>query len=72
VGSARTVVGLGPEFVDFDKRLNVTINAQRIDTRDVQPDIQVLLDDVRKRGDRQHPYWAKIETATGRVSGRTP
>jgi len=72
VGAARTVVGLGPEFVDFDKRLNVTINAQRVDTRDIQPDIEVLLEDVRRRGDRQHPFWAKIETATGRVSGRKP
>ncbi|MGQ9503989.1 MAG: alpha/beta hydrolase-fold protein [Thermogutta sp.] len=72
VGSARAVVGLGPEFVDFNKRLSVTVNGQRIDTRDLQPDIQTLLEDVRKRGDRQHPFWATIETATGRVWGRRP
>lgn len=72
VGSARSIIGLGPEFVDFDKRLAVTINAQRVDTRDIQPDIEVLLEDVRRRGDRQHPFWAKIETTTGRVPAKRP
>ena len=34
--------------------------------RFVEPDIAVLLEDVRTRGDRQHPFWAKIETPGGR------
>jgi hypothetical protein len=27
----------------------------------VQPDLKVLLEDVRTRGDRLHPFWAKVE-----------
>ena len=25
-----------------------------------EPDIAVLLEDVRTRGDRMHPFWAKV------------
>ena len=27
----------------------------------VKPDLGVLLEDVRSRGERQHPFWAKVE-----------
>jgi hypothetical protein len=27
----------------------------------VVPNIETLLEDVRTRGDRQHPFWAKVE-----------
>ena len=33
-------------------------------------DLQVLLEDVRTRGDRQHPFWARLEGSSGRVSVR--
>lgn len=59
-GGGRTIVWLSPELVDFEKPLNVYArNLGRV--RDPQPDIGVLLDDVRTRGDRQHPFWAKVE-----------
>jgi hypothetical protein len=29
--------------------------------RFVEPDLEVLLEDVHTRGDRQHPFWAKVE-----------
>jgi hypothetical protein len=32
----------------------------------IRPDVRVLLEDVRTRGDRQHPFWARIDGATGR------
>ncbi len=47
---------LTPDIVDFDQR--VTINRR---SREVKPDIEVMLEDVRTRGDRQHPFWAKVE-----------
>ena len=49
--------------VDFSRRINVSVNARRLTSRagSVQPDPRVLLEDVRTRGDRQHPFWAKVE-----------
>jgi hypothetical protein len=54
-------VWLSPEFVDFDKRFSW--GRKRID---VTPSVEVLLHDVRTRGDRQHPFWAKISPDAGR------
>jgi hypothetical protein len=36
----------------------------------ITPDLQTILEDVRTRGDRQHPFWAKLDGATGRVRGK--
>ena len=27
----------------------------------IRPDLATLLEDVRTRGDRQHPFWARVE-----------
>jgi pimeloyl-ACP methyl ester carboxylesterase len=60
----RVVVWLSPELVDFNQRLVVEVNNRTITPRDrfVRPDLNVLLDDARTRADRQHPFWAKLET----------
>ena len=62
VRANRITVWLSPEMVDFSRRINVSVNARRL-TRGgtIKPDPRVLLEDVRTRGDRQHPFWAKIE-----------
>jgi hypothetical protein len=68
-GSSYASAWLSPEMIDFDKRAMIVVNGQRINSREpfVEPDLQTLLEDVRTRGDRQHPFWAKIEMPTGRV-----
>ncbi len=51
-----------PELVDFS--LNVQIGGASDKggfNGPVQPSRKVILEDVRTRGDRQHPYWAKIQ-----------
>ena len=59
-GGGKTIVWLSPELVDFSKPLIVYVrNLGRV--RDPQPDLGVLLDDVRTRGDRQHPFWARVD-----------
>lgn len=63
--ASRATVWLAPEMVDFSKRLTVTINGRQR-SQNVEPSAAVLLDDLRTRGDRQHPFWAKVESATGR------
>jgi pimeloyl-ACP methyl ester carboxylesterase len=54
------ILWLNPELVDFSQRVNLMVKGKRRNT-DVIPELQVLLEDVRTRGDRQHPYWAKVE-----------
>ena len=63
-GRARATVWLSPELVDFNQQLVVEVNSRAISPRDriVRPDLNVLLEDVRTRADRQHPFWAKLST----------
>jgi len=65
--AAKVTIWLSPEMVDFDKPCPITVNGRRINSSDpfIQGDLETLLEDVRTRGDRQHPFWAKIEASTG-------
>lgn len=52
----KIVVWLAPEYVDFDRP--ISINNRK---SEVKPDPLVLLEDVRTRCDRQHPFWAVVD-----------
>jgi len=52
----KTVVWFPEGLVDFGRK--VSINGR---THDVEPSAKVLLEDVRTRGDRQRPFWARVE-----------
>lgn len=59
-GSDSTTVWLSPEFVDFDKRVKILVNGGRPKFNDfLRPDIQVMLEDLWFRGDRQQLYLAR-------------
>ena len=62
-GTDRVTVWLTPDIVDFQERLTVVVNGRRAGKRDkpVRPDLQTLLEDVRTRGDRQNPFWARVD-----------
>lgn len=62
-GSGQTTLWLSPELVDFEKKVSILAPGSHARTRreDIQPSLETLLEDVRTRGDRQHPFWAKIE-----------
>jgi predicted esterase len=68
VASAAVNIWLAPPLVDFQHRLNITVNGNRI-ANGGSPSLDVMLEDVRTRGDRQHPFWARLETSAGRVFG---
>ncbi|MFZ5832785.1 MAG: peptidase [Planctomycetota bacterium] len=70
-GTSRVSVWVSPKMVDFGQRVNITVNGRRVNSADrfVQPDLLTLIEDVRTRGDRHNPFWAKIDAATGRVAG---
>ena len=57
--ASQVTVWLSPEIVDFSERIEVSING-RVKGRDVEPSLEVLLEDVRTRVDRFHPFWAKV------------
>jgi hypothetical protein len=59
-GADKTTVWLAPEIVDFSQRITVTVNG-RNRAADITPSTATMLEDVRTRGDRQHPFWAKVE-----------
>lgn len=57
-------IWLNPDLVDFSRPISVTVNGRskvQQPPGGVQPTIGVLLEDVRTRGDRQRPFWAKLE-----------
>lgn len=53
-------VYLAPEAVNFDQRIEVMFNGKRISPTNgiILPSIEVLLEDVRTRSDRLHPFQA--------------
>lgn len=67
-GASHATVWLSPEMVDFQRRSIITVNGRRINSKDqmIRPDVRVILEDVRTRGDRLHPFWARVDGATGR------
>lgn len=59
-GAQQATVWLTPEMLSLDRKITVTVNGRDI-REDVKPDAEVLLEDVRTRGDRQHAFWAKVQ-----------
>ncbi|MEN6459276.1 MAG: peptidase [Thermoguttaceae bacterium] len=68
-GASQVTVWLSPKMLDFKKRAVITVNGRRINGAEqfIKPDLRVLLEDVRTRGDRLHPFWAKLVSSTGRI-----
>ncbi len=64
-GAGRTRVWLSPELVDFAEPLTVTVDGKRIHRGPIVADERVLLEDLRLRGDRQHPFQAVVEATKG-------
>jgi len=66
-GAGRVTVWLSPDLLDLGRRVTLTINGRRVGSNQstVVPDLATMLEDVRTRGDRQHPFWAKIEWPGG-------
>jgi hypothetical protein len=54
-----TTLWLSPEMVDFTQRITIHYNGEK--KVDARADRGVLLEDVRRRADRQHPYWARLD-----------
>jgi acetyl esterase/lipase len=66
-GAGRVSVWLSPDLLDLGRRVTVTVNGRRAggSQATIVPDLATMLEDARTRGDRQHPFWAKIEWPGG-------
>lgn len=62
--SGETTVWLGPELVDFKKPITVELKGRRMTPpgAEIRPNMNVLLEDARTRAERQHPFWAKVDS----------
>ncbi len=60
VPAADFTIWLSPEFVNFDKPINIAIKGPS-KRREPKPEIRVILEDVRSRADRQHPFWMRVD-----------
>ena len=62
-GARRHTIWLSPEFVDFDRELTVRKTGTGRDKFKgfIVPGIETILEDLRRRGDRQRLFTAKIE-----------
>jgi predicted esterase len=66
VGADRVRVWLSPELVDFTRPLTITVDGRQMHKGPIAADLEVLLEDLRLRGDLQHPFWAVIDSVRGR------
>ncbi len=64
-GAERVKVWLSPELVDFSAPLTITLDGRKIHGDAPPADVDVLLEDLRTRCDRQHPFWAVVESTRG-------
>ncbi len=64
-GASGGTIWLAPEMVKFDERITLRFNRFN-KSEAVKPTAAVMLEDVRTRGDRFHPFWAKVEFTQGR------
>lgn len=61
--NAAISVYLAPEMIDFSKPVNVLHNGKNLTGgKVVAPQLRTILEDVRTRGDRRHPFWAVVES----------
>lgn len=64
-GAERVRVWISPELVDLELPVSVTVDGKKLSRDEIVPDVAVMLEDLRTRGDRQHPFWAVLETVRG-------
>lgn len=67
-GAAKTRLWLAPKdqasnsgLVDFEKRITVRINGRPRWNDFLKPDIEAMLEDFRRRADRQRLFWAVLD-----------
>ena len=69
MGAGVLNIWVSPQLFDLSRQITIAVNGQSVNPKGAAlPNLKVLLEDVRTRGDRQHPFWAKIEMPIGRAA----
>ena len=55
---------LSADYVNFEKEIRISGRGRNF-SEAVSPSTKVMLDDARGRGDRLHPYWARLDCDEG-------
>lgn len=72
-GAGKVSVFLTPDMIDFNSKAKVLLNGAKLNPKAfIEPDLAVLLEDVFSRGDRQHPFWAKVESPAAAAVAKKP
>ena len=60
----RGVIFLSPEQINFDQKMEVVFNGKKLTPQNgrVPASSKVMLEDARTRADRQHPFWASVNS----------
>ncbi len=60
----RAVIFLSPEQLDFERKMEVVFNGKKLTPQNgrVPASSKVILEDARTRADRQHPFWATVNS----------
>ena len=58
--SGRVTVWLSPKMLSFERNIGVSVNGREVRSN-ILPSVETLLEDVRTRGDRQNPFWSRVE-----------
>lgn len=63
-GAESAVIFLSPEQLNFDRRIEVLFNGRKISPPNgrIPASGRVILEDARTRCDRQHPFWASLNS----------
>lgn len=69
-GAEHVTVWLAPEFIDLNQPIEINVNGAKLRSAGatITPDLAIMLEDVRTRGDRQHPFWARVIMPEGKVN----
>jgi predicted esterase len=67
--AGKATLWLSPGVFDFKQKTTITVNKAKAQLENgfVEPHVKVMLEDARTRGDRQHPFWAKVDDFGGRA-----
>jgi len=60
VPATNLTIWLSPEYVNFDKPINISVKGVS-KKYEPKPEIRDMLQDVRGRADRQHPFWMRVD-----------
>lgn len=67
VPTGKVTLWVGPKMLDFDRPISFLVNGEKVrGVTDTKPDLELMLQDLLERGDRQNPFWFKLETDTGK------